>query len=172
MPRLIRTLEAADSELFRRLRLLALQESPEAFGTDYSEAVNQPLTWFTHRIRADADRFVLGAFVAEALIGVAAFAREDGIKSRHKGTITSMYVHRSARRDGTGMALLLEIKRRALAMPGIERINLAVVANNVAAAALYTRCGFRAYGIEPVALRVQGATFDEVLMQLSLPGND
>jgi RimJ/RimL family protein N-acetyltransferase len=51
------------------------------------------------------------------------------------------------------------------AMHGIvEQVHLTVVADNRPAIALYERCGFRSYGLEPRSLRSPGGYADELLM--------
>lgn len=52
----------------------------------------------------------------------------------------------------------------------VEEINLAVVASNIAAIRLFTRAGFKQYGLERRALKVGADYHDELLMELALKG--
>jgi RimJ/RimL family protein N-acetyltransferase len=53
-------------------------------------------------------------------------------------------------------------------MPGLERLLLTVAVGNVAAHSLYRALGFQTYGVEPSALKFDGATVDDALMCLPL----
>lgn len=165
---MIRTLEERDGEQYRALRLRALREEPDAFGGSYEEQVDSPLEWFIGRIRETETRFTLGAFDGETLMGSVMFTRETGMKQRHGGVITGMYVAPEARGRGIGRALLLTAIERARAQPGVEQIHLAVVTRNRAARALYVAVGFAVYGTEPRALKVGDEYLDEELMVLRL----
>ena len=168
----IRVLNAADAASFRRLRQHALRESPEAFSSDYEEQLGYPLSFYEARIRADSDCCVLGAFVNDELVGVLAVAREAGAKTRHKATLTSMYVYPEARGHGIAQRLLQRALDVAAAMPGVQRVNLGVTEGNTAAVALYRRFGFETYGHEPDALRVNGKRLGEWLMTKALVARD
>jgi hypothetical protein len=69
------------------LRLEALETEPLAFGKSVEEHRTTTLEKAAERIREKADgSFTLGGFDEEALIAIATFKREAGIKERHKGT--------------------------------------------------------------------------------------
>lgn len=165
---LIRRLSEADGAEFRALRLRALQESPEAFGSSYEETAAQPAEYLTRWLRSDPDtphNFFLGAF-DPVMIGMVGFARESRLKTRHKGSIRSMYVAPEARGKGIGRALLEYAIAEARCQPGLEQIALLVVSTNPGARRLYASCGFTVYGVEPRALKVGNRYFDEDLMIL------
>ena len=167
---IIRRLDESDAAAFRVLRLHALQESPEAFGSSYEETLAQPLEWMAERLRLAPERphdFVLGAFDPD-LVGMVGFARETRTKTRHKGAIWGMYVAESARGHGVGRALLERLLVEARAQSGLEAITLLVVATNEAAKRLYHSFGFQTYGTEPHALKLGNRYYDEDLMVLRL----
>lgn len=159
-----------DAAAFRTLRLHALQESPEAFGSSYEETVAQPLERMAERLRHAPERphdFVLGAFDPD-LVGMVGFARETRAKTRHKGSIWGMYVAEHARGRGVGRVLLERLIAEARAQPGLEAITLLVVSTNEAAKHLYRAHGFATYGTEPRALKLEDRYHDEDLMVLRL----
>ena len=80
----IRTLAPSDVEVYRALRLEGLRDSPEAFSSDYAENARFPLETFAQRIAAERNRWVLGAFDADVLVGVAGYVREQGAKVDHR----------------------------------------------------------------------------------------
>ena len=163
---IMRRLDEADAAAFRALRLHALQESPEAFGSSYEETVAQPLESMAQRLRHAPERpydFVLGAFNPD-LVAMVGFARETRAKTRHKGAIWGMYVAEQARGRGIGRALLQRLLAEACAQPGLEAITLLVVSTNEAAMHLYRSFGFVIYGTEPRALKLGDRCYDEDLM--------
>jgi ribosomal protein S18 acetylase RimI-like enzyme len=162
-------LEEGDAAAFRTVRLRALREDPDAYGSSYAEQVDRPLSYFEERVRSTDLRVTFGAFAGETLIGTVTFTRESGAKDRHKGVITTMYVAPEGRGQGLGRALLLAAIERARATPGVEQVHLGVVTTNTVARALYASVGFSTYGTEPHALKNgDGEYVDEDLMVLWL----
>jgi len=157
----IRRLTANDASLFRTLRLEALKNHPEAFGTAYEEAAARDMGSYAQQLKTSA---LFGGFDGKALVGVAGFFQHAEVKTQHKGTLYSMYVQPVAR--GTGLARLLVEAVLDHAREKVEIIQLAVQAQNDTALHLYESCGFKRYGEEPQALKIDGAYFDEVLMYL------
>jgi RimJ/RimL family protein N-acetyltransferase len=164
----IRRLTEADAPAAWPLRLRALREDPEAFGSAYEEVKDRPLEVAAHQLAASDDVFTLGAFEGDTLVGTVTFVREADQKTRHKGLIVGMYTAPEARGRGIGRALLMEAIARCRALPGLVQLELAVVTENAAARALYRSVGFEPYGCEPRALRVGGRYLDEDLMVLRL----
>lgn len=82
-----------DAGTYWALRLRALREHPEAFGSSSEE--HPPLAdivkAFEQRWHSD-ENYVLGAFVENTLAGTVRFVRETGRKVRHKGSIFGLYV--------------------------------------------------------------------------------
>jgi len=167
---IIRLLDAEDAADFKALRLLALQLSPEAFGSSYEESVQAPESYWTGRLQRQAGKkhFTLGAYHGDMLVGMVAFFHTEGKKNEHKGLLISMYVHPDHRQGGLGKRLVHTLIEQVRALGGVEQIQLAVVTSNAPAVALYRACGFEAYGEEKRALRVDGVYYDELLMVLYL----
>ena len=165
---LIRKLTEDDLEAVWMLRLQALKDNPEAFGSTYQEAFTRGKAWMLQRLQGKEDQtFYLGAF-DEAIFGMVALYREEGIKNWHKGYVVSMYVHPEKRGVGAGKALMQELIARAKQLEGLEQLLLAVVTTNQTAYQLYRSLGFEVYGTEPKALKMDGEYWDEHLMVLRL----
>ena len=166
----IRQITATDAAAWWALRLRALRESPEAFGSTYDEAAGRPLGVAARRALPDPDApdtFTLGAFAPE-LVGFVGFEREEGRKNRHKGSIWGMFVAPESRGQGIGRALLAALVARARQQADLEQIILVVVSENDAARELYRAFGFTTYGVEPRSLRDGERYYGEDLMVLWL----
>jgi RimJ/RimL family protein N-acetyltransferase len=160
--RLLHT-DAADVALYRTVRLEALREHPDAFGSAFEAEQAQPLSWFAERLETST---ILGAFRGAELAGIAGFAIQQGHKRRHKGMLWGMYVRAHARQAGQGRRLIEAILD--IARPSVELIQLTVVSENVQARRLYARLGFVEYGHERHALKHGGRYYDEILMAKDL----
>jgi len=99
----IRRLGSADAAAYRELRLAALKNSPEAFGSTFERESTEPLAWFRDRLGKGP---VFGAFRSSELVGTAGFVQREGEKEQHKGLLWGMYVRADARNAGVGRQLI------------------------------------------------------------------
>lgn len=169
----IRILNEKDFQQFYAVRLNALKNCPEAFGSSYEEEKNRSFdfhkTRFLDSVSQADDHFMIGAFDnGEVLVGIVGFRREARNKTRHKAGIWGMYVEPAWRRMGVGRSLLSALLEKAGAMEGVEQVNLAVVSSNASAKKLYQSLGFLTYGVEKNALKVDEKYYDEDLMACRL----
>ena len=166
----IRLLNDSDAQVYREVRLRALKNDPDAFGSTYEQEETKPLGHIIERIHHTKDQFTLGCFDdSNTLVGIVNFSRENRLKTAHKGNIYGMYVEPQFRGRGVGKSLLLALIERATKeCEGLEQIHLTVVSNNKSAKRLYVSLGFEVYGIEPNALKFDEQYFDEDLMILRL----
>lgn len=165
----IRKLDGADAPAFHALRLRALREHPEAFGRTPEEL--DPVDVWARRLAGEAsadDKFTLGAFDGDALVGMTGCYREPALKSRHIAHIWGMYVAPERRRTGLGRALFVAAIENARSWPDLEQVWLDVVTVNEAARTLYVSCGFTSVGIKRRCLKVGARYYDEELMALEL----
>jgi RimJ/RimL family protein N-acetyltransferase len=167
---LIRPTRTDDAAAYRALRLVGLQEHPEAFGADYATSAARPIEYWQERMDNGAGGEHGVTYIADAggaLIGMTALVRNDLAKTRHAGSIFGVYTHSDWR--GTGVAdALLEACVAYAAVLGLRLVRLGVVTTNASAIRLYQRCGFTVYGVEPEALYVNGIYYDELLMARKL----
>ena len=155
----IRRLGPADLEAFRSIRLEALRNDPEAFGSTFEKESSEPEQHFVDRLTRSA---VFGGFVGDRLVGVAGFYSFGDTKSAHKGVLGGMYVTPEARGSTLATALVQTLLERA--SKEVEQVQLTVVASNPRARRFYERMGFVEYGLEEKSLKYKGEYFDEVLM--------
>jgi L-amino acid N-acyltransferase YncA len=164
---LVRKLTEEDLDALWTMRLQALMDNPEAFGSTYEETVARGKDVFRQRLAQGDDIFFLGAF-DETLIGMVGFFREEGVKNRHKGYVVSMFVLPEKRGQGAGKALMQALIALARQIDGLEQLHLAVVTTQQAASLLYRSLGFEVYGMTPRALKTGEQYWDEDLMVLRL----
>jgi ribosomal protein S18 acetylase RimI-like enzyme len=170
----IRRLAPEDAPVYRTLRLRALLEHPDAFTSSHAEDSKIPLATTERRLAPDSPDWVYGGFVAGELAGIVGLVRERRAKNRHKASVFGMYVAPEHGRQGIGAALLRHVIETAR-LEGIEQLVLTVTDNNVPARTLYERSGFRSFGVEPRAIRVNDGVNDvycdknHMILILSLP---
>ncbi|WP_039042322.1 GNAT family N-acetyltransferase [Sporosarcina sp. ZBG7A] len=164
---MIRRLVPQDAESYLTLRLKALQNSPEAFGSTYEEEKDYPVDKYKIRFQSE-DSFTFGAFENGELVGMITLVKEQRIKLCHKATIVAMYVSPEKRGSGIGKALVKEAVRTAIELQGVEQVYLTVVTTNKTAKKLYSLLGFEVFGTEKRALKLNETYFDEDLMVLFL----
>ena len=162
----IRPLNASDVHAYKALRDAALRHAPEAFLSDYESAVRRPATAYAQRFgKPLSGTFFLGAFDAEGrLVGSVGCERELRAKQRHSATLVGMMVAPHAQRQGMGRALLHACVAVAARVPGLEQLTLSVTASNTHVVRLYESAGFRAWGLLPRAMLVNGVAYDKLHM--------
>lgn len=167
----IRELTPDDVEAYREIRLRALKEHPEAFGSSYEESVKRPIESYLDRLKPKHNNFILGAFIEGNLLGTVGMFQHEGLKDHHKGVIWGMHTATEAQGQGIGRALLTAAIERARQIPDLELLQLSVVTKNVSARNFYLSCGFEIYGLEPHALKLGDTYLDEEHMYMFLHQN-
>lgn len=155
----IKKLTINDLEDFKTIRLSALFNAPQMFGSTYEREVNQPLEFFSYPIENYA---VFAAYVENKVVGLTVFSQNTGMKDKHKAQITSVYVLPEFRQKGIANQILNEVLRYG--KQHAEQILLSVVESNESAIKLYKKHGFQVYGIEPKAMKMNNQYDNNVLM--------
>ena len=162
----IRRLSPDDAPGYRTLRLRALWELPQAFTSSYEEDEKLPLEASEKRLGSHHNRF-WGAFEGDELCGMVGLECETRAKNRHKAKVVGMYVAHEQTGRGMGGALMKALIDDARASR-LELLVLTVTVGDSAALRLYERCGFRSFGIEPRAIKVDGHAYPKNHMYLEL----
>lgn len=162
----VRRAEEAGWRELRRIRLRALRDDPDAFGSTYeTEAPHREpdwRSWFTGWTRG-ARQAVFAATDGHGWVGVAlgaAFPGEPGVAH-----LFAMWVEPSWRRRGVGSALTEAVAGWASEL-GFERVVLGATETNPAAVALYEAWGFVDTG-ERRPLR-DGSALTTIVMERTL----
>jgi len=147
---------------FQNLRLGALQEHPEAFGSSYEEESIMSAESFKEGYKK-CDIF--GVFIEHALVGCAGFFVQSPLKMRHRGVLFSMYVAPIHRNKGIGNLLVKTVIDHSKNY--VLQLHATVVTSNQLALNLYERNGFIIYGTEPRSLKIDNYFYDEHMMVLT-----
>ena len=157
----IRRLAPADAAAYRALRLRGLDEHPDAFTSSVEAEAAKPLSVTEDRLAPASPDVVYGAFADATLAGVVGIAREARAKNRHKAVVFGMYVAPDFGRRGIARALVRHLIATAKEEAGLEQLVLTVTHSNESARSLYESEGFRSFGIEPRAIRVEDRYYDK-----------
>lgn len=159
-----------DASTYRALMLEAYALHPDAFTSSVAEREALPLSWWQIRLAEghEAKDVVLGAFHQGELAGVVGLSFDGREKARHKAALFGMYVPVCCRRLGLGQKLVAAALDCARARSGVRVVQLTVTQGNACAQALYARCGFVEFGLEPYAVVVGKEFVSKVHMWCSL----
>ncbi|MBU2970414.1 GNAT family N-acetyltransferase [Pseudoalteromonas sp. C2R02] len=137
----------SDSHFYRALRLESLKHNPEAFETSYQESVNTPELHFEKLIKENnPNKFVMGAYVKNKLVGLCAFVDYNKHDVIDSGTLIQMYVTAKFRGLNISKSLLLAVKSEVMKIKHIHAILLEVKKSNSIAVNTYIKNGFINYG--------------------------
>lgn len=163
-----RLLNTTDAQVFRQLRLDALQTHPEAFASTYDLEVTLPLSVVENRLLTNEHGFTVGAFAQESLIASCSFRRHQSPFGKHKGLLMGMYCSPNYQGSGVAFELMAFLLKHVRSLADIEVVLLGVISTNKPALHFYQKVGFTIYGHEKNAL-YDGKTYrSEYLMQLFL----
>ncbi len=160
---IIKQLTVDDWKIWKELRLEALKNSPESFGSSYEEEVNWPDLDFQNSLTKSD---IFGVFVADSLISCAGFYTLNSAKTRHRDVIWGMYTKEEYRGQGIASALIEKVINHARSR--VTQLHLTCVTSNLGAVAFYQKHGFKIYGEEPNALKIDTHYFHEYMMLLEL----
>ena len=163
---LIRPLTASDAAAYKVLRDEALRTAPDAFTSDYESSVGRDASEYVARFGTpESGQFFLGAFdAAGELVGCLGCEREQRSKQQHLATLVGMMVAPQAQRQGIGQQLLAACVEAAGRVPGLAQLVLTVTVSNTHVVRLYEQAGFRAWGLLPNAIVVDGVGYDKLHM--------
>ena len=166
---LISLLTAADAVVYRELMLEAYVLASDAFTSTAEERAAEPESWWVKRIAHPLGlSAAFGVRDGTELLGAVALEYSAKPKTKHSVLLIGMYVREQARGKGLGKALLQAAVRHAEAREETKVITLAVTEGNTAAVHLYLSAGFRAWGLEPMAIATPSGFKAKVHMSKAL----
>jgi ribosomal protein S18 acetylase RimI-like enzyme len=149
---------------YRDLRLAALRESPQAFGSKYEEQVDKPDEYWKSRLEEAAkgtSRWLLFARQGHKLIGMIGAFRDEN--NGLEAEIISMYVIPDARGKGIASLMMRGILM-VLKDNGICVVRLGVNLDQPAAVHIYQKFGFEIKSVEQ-GLMGDGLEYDVARME-------
>lgn len=164
----IRQLVAEDASEYLAVRLKALQENPEAFGSSYEEEKSDSTEKYITRFKTSLESTTYGAFEQSKLVGTISLVKETKLKLRHRANIVAVYVRPENRGDGLGKGLMIKAIEKAKTINEIEQLYLTVSTKNSAAIKVYKSIGFEVCGTEERALKYRNTYYDANHMVLFL----
>jgi RimJ/RimL family protein N-acetyltransferase len=163
---IIRKAAPQDAASLRELRMEALRMHPEAFAADLERIAAEGSEVWAERLgdyATSQSGAICIATCRDRLLGMSGIGRGHWPKTRHFGTLWSVYVKPEWRSCHIGAALVNGCLDWANEN-GLVVVNLGVNVANKAAIQCYQCCGFNVYGVEPRSLCVNGVYHDELLM--------
>jgi ribosomal protein S18 acetylase RimI-like enzyme len=156
----IRRVTADDVASLIDIRLEALKNHPVAFSADYEKEIKRPIPEWRKRIGEGA---IFIARDGDVEAGMAGFIGGWSSKTSQQGNIWGVYVRPAYRGQGLGNRLVRRCLQHARE-EGFKMVYIAAASNNTAAIRCYSHCGFSVYGLQPMAICVDGECYDELLM--------
>lgn len=136
------SLRPEEWQLYKELRLRALKEEPQAFGSTYEENLNHPDAYWKQRLEDSFKKdtqWLLFARLNNQLIGMigAYLEKED------QAEVIAMYVMPETRGKGISKLLMKELIKKIKINNDIKKIIITVNPEQKAALHLYHNVGFQ-----------------------------
>lgn len=163
----IRLLSPADAEQLFTLRHRALLDSPYAFSASPEDDRISSVAAAREQLGHGPGSVVIGAF-ADGLVGMLGMYRLPQLKTAHIVYIWGVFVAPQWRGHGLAKELLEAAIAHARTLPDVSSMQLSVNETTPGAQRVYESVGFRAWGVEPDALRFNGRSTSETRMSLAL----
>lgn len=141
-------LEPEDWQLYRALRLEALQTDPQAFGSTYENTLARPESFWRQRLAEAAqeqDQWMLFARLDGRLVGMTGAYLDH--EHPDMAWVISVYVQPAQRGKGISRLLMSAILDKLKAR-GLRKARLGVVKRQIPALSLYRSFGFEVVGSE------------------------
>ncbi len=143
----VRRAIAGDEPILRALRLQALSDTPDAFGSTYERELARTTADWQRWLSPGATFIVTDDDEPKGIVAVSRDAADPAIAQ-----LMAMWVHASLRGRGGADALVASVLAWASA-EGAQTMRLAVIASNGRARRCYERNGFRDTGHRTVRER-------------------
>lgn len=152
---IIKKLTQNNFDAWKVIRMEALTLHPEYFA-HYVDEEDDAL------LKKWLDDAIFGAFEGEDLVGVVGFYVHPTKKTKHRGTMFSVYVRKEHR--GKGIADQLVKSVLEYSADRVMQVHCSVIVGNEGATNLYKRNGFEIIGKIPNVFCIDGKYYDDYSM--------
>jgi ribosomal protein S18 acetylase RimI-like enzyme len=162
-------LPVSDWKDFKEIRLAALKEEPQAFGSSYARDVAYPDSIWQERLRDSESKksVCLFAKLEGRIVGMVMGGRTDDDKQTHLAHIWGTYVDSKARGKGIGKELMQRVIEELGRDADIKGICVTVNTEQKPAIKLYESLGFKQ--IKTMRMKMgDGLEHQELEMEKSL----
>jgi RimJ/RimL family protein N-acetyltransferase len=138
----VRRIQKGEGDLFKRMRLASLRESPSAFASTYESALNRSYESWSEQADSTAegsDRATFIAFSGGLPIGIAALYRDQ--ERMDTGEVLQVWVAPEFRSKGVALDLMDAVFQWA-GENGFRRIIATITKGNTRALRFYRKYGF------------------------------
>ena len=138
-------LSISDWKDFKKIRLEALKEEPQAFGSSYAKDAAYPDSKWQERLRDGESKksIYLFAELEGKIVGMVMGGRTDEDKKEHLAHVWGTYVDSKAREKGIGKELMQRVIKELGKDTDVQRIRVQVNAEKKPAVKLYESLGFK-----------------------------
>jgi ribosomal protein S18 acetylase RimI-like enzyme len=164
-------LRAEEWPAYRQLRLLALEDEPTAFATEYDEERDRPDDdWIdmAGRYALSEKQRLYVARSGDVLVGMMGAQLDPTHKRAHIATVVSVFVVPERRGEGISRRLMDALIADLASVPYLLKIRLNVNPNQTRAIGLYESAGFQVVGRLEQEVRIDGELVDMLLMEKRL----
>ncbi len=162
---MIRKLTIEDWEVFKKIRLEALELEPQAFGDSYSVLSKKKDNYWKKEL-SKRKQVWYGAFDNDKLVGIGSIKYVKSLKFSHIAHLSGIYVTKSHRGQGIGKLLFKTRIEEAFKNDKIKKLKLIVNVSQVNAIGLYESFGFKKVGDLKAEFNINGTFCDAILMEL------
>lgn len=160
----ITPLSPDDWQEYKTIRLQALHNDPQAFGSTYTvESHFSDEEW--QERPSDKNTIILIAKDEDKVIGMGGVHWDHWEKTQHIAHVWGMFVDQAYRGQGIGKKLMEEIEAKAKERPQTEKIKLEVVTDQEAALELYKKLGYREVGVQERQMKQDDVYYNSYLME-------
>jgi len=164
---IIKKVAVKNWEKFKEIRLEALKNNPEAFGSSYEEEVQRSDERWRISL-ANKNKTVFLALDRKIPIAIATISYESMIKMNHLANIYSVYVKPEYRGRAISSKLIKSILADVKKKKRIKKIKLNVVTTQLPAINLYKKFGFKIIAKLSKEVKLGKRYYDEYMMEKKL----
>ncbi len=153
---------------YKKLRLEALKNNPEAFGSDYSDSLKYPISHWKKGL-VDSEKGLSGKlFFCEhygKLVGLIGLVFFEGKKLHHRAKMVAFYVSPGFRGKGIGDSLIKHALNYLKKLKHITKIESAVNDGRVESLHLQLKNGFKVIGRAHREIKIGKRYLNQTLLE-------